>query len=94
MAAMIAKRVIFSGRVQGVGFRYTTKDLARGFEVCGWVRNLPEGTVELQVMGEEDEVEAFIKEIAEESNVAHHIKSLAAEEIPLLEGVRGFSIVA
>ena len=70
---MIAKRVIFSGRVQGVGFRYTTKDLARGFEVCGWVKNLPEGTVELQVMGEEDEVESFIKEIAEESNVAHLI---------------------
>lgn len=91
---MIAKRVIFSGRVQGVGFRYTTKDLARGFDVCGWVKNLPEGTVELQVMGEEDEVEGFIKEIAEESNVAHHIKSLTAEEIPLLEGMRGFSIVA
>lgn len=90
---MIAKRVIFSGRVQGVGFRYTTKDLARGFEVCGWVKNLPEGTVELQVMGEEDEVEGFIKEIAEESNVAHHIKSLSAESIPLLEGVRGFQIV-
>jgi acylphosphatase len=91
---MIAKRVIFSGRVQGVGFRYTTKDLARGFDVCGWVKNLPEGTVELQVMGEEDEVEAFIKEIAEESNVAHHIKSLTAEEIPLLDKVRGFSILA
>lgn len=91
---MIAKRVIFSGRVQGVGFRYTTKDLARGFEVCGWVKNLPEGTVELQVMGEEDEVEAFIREIAEESNVAHHIKSLSAEPIPLLVGVSGFQIVA
>lgn len=91
---MIAKRVIFSGRVQGVGFRYTTKDLARGFDVCGWVKNLPEGTVEMQVMGEEEEVEAFIKEIAEESNVAHHIKSLTAEKIEPLEGVRGFSIVA
>ena len=91
---MIAKRVIFNGRVQGVGFRYTTKDRARGFEVCGWVKNLPEGTVELQVMGEEDEVESFIKEIAEESNVAHHIKSLTAEEVPLLQGVTGFRIVS
>lgn len=90
---MIAKRVIFSGRVQGVGFRYTAKDLARGFDVCGWVKNLPEGTVELQAMGEADEVESFIKEIAEESSVAHHIKSLTAEEIPLLEGVSGFRIV-
>ena len=91
---MIAKRVIFDGRVQGVGFRYTTKDLARGFDVCGWVKNLPEGSVELQVMGEEDEVESFIKEIAEESSVAHHIKSLTAEKIPLLEGVSGFRIVS
>lgn len=89
---MIAKRVIFEGRVQGVGFRYTTKDLARGFEVCGWVKNLPDGTVELQVMGEADEVEAFIKEIAEESAVAHHIRSLRAESIPPLDGVRGFTI--
>lgn len=91
---MIAKRVIFSGRVQGVGFRYTTKDLARGFDVCGWVKNLPDGTVELQVMGDEDEVEDFIKEIAEESNVAHHIKGLLSENIPPLSGVKGFSIIS
>lgn len=90
---MTAKRVVFRGRVQGVGFRYAVKDLARSFEVCGWVTNLPESGVELQVMGETAEVEAFIKEIAEESNVAHHIKSLMAETIPLLTGVKGFKIV-
>ncbi len=89
---MLAKRVIFEGRVQGVGFRYTVKDLARGFEVCGWVKNLPQGSVELQVMGEPDEVEAFIREIAEESNVAHHIKNLTAGKIPLLENCSGFRI--
>lgn len=89
---MLAKRVIFEGRVQGVGFRYTVKDLSRGFEVCGWVKNLPEGSVELQVMGEPDEVESFIKEIAEESNVAHHIKNLTATKIPLLIGCAGFRI--
>ncbi|MEX1049809.1 MAG: acylphosphatase [Akkermansiaceae bacterium] len=89
---MIAKQVIFEGRVQGVGFRYTVKDLARGFEVCGWVKNLPEGSVELQVMGEDNEVESFIKEITEESNVAHHIKNLSARKVPLLENCRGFQI--
>ena len=89
---MIAKRIIFEGRVQGVGFRYTVKDLSRGFDVCGWVRNLADGSVELQVMGEEDEVESFIKEIAEESTVAHHIKSLTAEKILLLENCSGFRI--
>ena len=89
---MFAKRVTFEGRVQGVGFRYTVKDLSRGFEVCGWVRNLPDGSVELQVMGEPDEVESFIKEIAEESSVAHHIGKLNAVKIPLLENCAGFRI--
>ncbi len=89
---MLAKRVIFEGRVQGVGFRYTVKDLSRGFEVCGWVKNLPEGSVELQVMGESEEVESFIKEIAEESSVAHHIKHLTASRIPLMESCAGFRI--
>ncbi len=90
---MIAKQVIFEGRVQGVGFRYTVKDLSRGFDVCGWVKNLDDGSVELQVMGEPDEVEDFIKEIAEESNIAHHIKNLTARKIPLLENCAGFKIV-
>lgn len=89
---MIARRVIFEGRVQGVGFRYTTKDIAKGFEVCGTVRNLPEGTVELEVMGEREEVEAFLKEIAEESALAHHIKGMHVKNIPPLDGVKGFTI--
>ena len=89
---MIARRVIFEGRVQGVGFRYTTKDIAKGFEVCGTVKNLPDGTVELEVMGESGEVEAFINEIAEESPLAHHIKGMHVKNIPPLEGVKGFMI--
>lgn len=89
---MIAKQVIFEGHVQGVGFRYTVKDLSRGFDVCGWVKNLPEGTVELQVMGESDEVESFIREISEESPVAHHIKNQTVTKIPPLENCTGFRI--
>ncbi len=89
---MISKRVIFEGRVQGVGFRYTVKDLARGFEVTGWVKNLPDGTVELQVAGEPGEVADFILEIAEESPVAHHIKNHHVQTVAPLEGVTGFRI--
>ena len=89
---MIARRVIFEGRVQGVGFRYTTKDLAKGFEVCGTVKNLTDGTVELEVMGEREEVDAFINEIAEESPLSHHIKGMHVKNIPPLEGVKGFTI--
>ena len=84
--------MIFEGRVQGVGFRYTTKEIAKGFDVCGTVKNLPEGTVEMEVMGEREEVEAFLKEIAEESALAHHIKGMHVKNIPPLEGVKGFTI--
>lgn len=89
---MIAKRIIFEGRVQGVGFRYTTKDLARGFEVRGWVKNLPDGTVEMQVAGESEEVTDFLREITRESSLSHHIKTFHEEKIPPLEGITGFSI--
>lgn len=89
---MIAKRVIFTGRVQGVGFRYTTKEIATGFDVCGTVKNLPNGTVALEVMGEIEEVEEYLNEILEESPVSHFIKETQIDEIPLLEDVKGFRI--
>ena len=89
---MIAKKVTFTGRVQGVGFRYATKQLALGFDVIGWVRNLSDGGVELQIMGESDEVDEFVEEIVEESDLAGLIREFAVSEIPLLENCRGFSI--
>jgi|TARA_B110001454_G_C12706292_1_gene428724 acylphosphatase len=93
---MVASKAFFSGRVQGVGFRYETKQVAMGFDVVGMVRNLADGRVELCVMGELDEVEAFLREIREESNLAHHILEYMTEEIPLAEmqQVKGFSIVS
>jgi len=91
---MKTKRVIYEGRVQGVGFRYTTKDLARGYDVLGTVRNLPDGTVELVVAGEADELADFLRELREESVVAHHIQSVFEEEIAALPDLKGFSIVA
>lgn len=89
---MIAHRVIFEGRVQGVGFRYTAKDLARGFDVRGTIQNLTDGSVQLDVTGDREEVESFIKEIAEESPLAHHIKSMHVSDIPPLDGIKGFTI--
>lgn len=56
----------FEGRVQGVGFRYQTTGVAKGFEVSGWVKNLPDGRVHLYAEGEEDEVLAFQKEVVSE----------------------------
>jgi acylphosphatase len=53
----------FHGRVQGVGFRYTTATIATGYRVLGFVRNCPDGTVELVAEGLESEVAAFISEV-------------------------------
>lgn len=89
---MKSKQVIFRGRVQGVGFRYHTKQLALGFEVVGWVRNRRDGSVELQVMGEEEELSEFIEEIVGESELAPLIKDYEVTEIAPLQDCRGFRI--
>src|ERR1041385_3431879 len=57
--------VLYSGRVQGVGFRYTAKTVATGFEVTGIVRNLADGRVELIAEGLKDELEGFQQAIRE-----------------------------
>lgn len=89
---MITKRIIFEGRVQGVGFRYATRQIALGFEVIGWVKNLPTGAVELVIEGDEREVTEFIEEITQESTLSHHIKNFTEEIIPPLENCIGFTI--
>ena len=61
---MIRRDVIYSGRVQGVGFRWTTKHISSNYCVTGSVENREDGTVFLAVEGEEDEVDAFMQAIA------------------------------
>jgi acylphosphatase len=90
---MISKRAIFEGRVQGVGFRYAVKDTAKGFDVIGWAKNLTDGSVEVHINGEREEVEEFLKEIAEESAMAHNIKNMYDSETELLQNVNGFVIL-
>lgn len=86
-----ARQVFYEGRVQGVGFRYTVKSIAQGFDVIGSVCNMADGRVELQVCGEKDEVEAFLKDIRE-SVLAGHIQKEDVSTIAPLQGVRGFTI--
>ena len=88
---MTARQVFFEGRVQGVGFRWATKNLARGYDVTGWVRNLPDGRVELQACGETEELEAFLEAIAE-SDLKSHIKKADTCPTPYVASV-GFDIV-
>lgn len=88
---MTSLRIFFAGHVQGVGFRWSVKRIAQGFEVTGWVRNLPDGRVELQASGEEAEVRAFVDAIGQ-SELRAHIRR--QEEAPLAEPPRaqGFEI--
>lgn len=59
------RQVHFSGIVQGVGFRYTARRLAERFDVAGYVKNLPDGRVELVVEGPPDQIDAFLQDIRE-----------------------------
>ena len=88
---MTARHVFFEGRVQGVGFRWTVKNLARGYEVTGWVKNLADGRVEMQVSGETEEVDAFIEAIGE-SELKSHIRKVDVSVIPPPSGFHGFEI--
>jgi acylphosphatase len=60
----VRQRVLYIGRVQGVGFRYTARQLAQGFAVAGHVRNLPDGSVELVAEGAPDQVDCFLAAVA------------------------------
>ena len=57
--------IYYSGRVQGVGFRYTAKNVATGYEVTGEIRNLSDGRVELIAEGDREELEAYRQGIRE-----------------------------
>ena len=60
--------VYFSGRVQGVGFRYTCVQQARHHAVTGWVKNLDNGTVEMIVEGESSELETYLQRVADSTH--------------------------
>jgi acylphosphatase len=77
---MPSLQLFFEGRVQGVGFRWTVRQIAKGFDVKGSVRNLVDGRVELQVSGDDREVRAFIDAI-HQSELRSHIRKTT--EVPL-----------
>ncbi|MFL6521772.1 MAG: acylphosphatase [Chthoniobacterales bacterium] len=84
-------QVFYEGNVQGVGFRWSVRNIAKGFDVTGSVRNLCDGRVELLVTGDDGEVRAFLDAILQ-SELRAHIKKHS--ESPLAEppAFRGFEI--
>ncbi len=76
------RRVYYSGRVQGVGFRFTAQHVARGFDVAGYVRNLPDGRVELVAEGDPAEIDGFLAAVRDA--MGHHIRDMIDRIRPAL----------
>ncbi len=87
---MIAKHIIFFGRVQGVGFRFTAQRIAGRYNLTGFARNLPDGTVEMLAQGRSDEINGCICDIQE--SFAGYIRDTKIEEVPLNTAYKDFKI--
>jgi len=83
---------LYSGHVQGIGFRYSVRVLTAGFEVTGTVRNLPAGRVELIAEGTKEELEAFLQAVRE-SDVGRFIRQEQTLWSEARNEFRGFEIV-
>jgi acylphosphatase len=87
---MVAKHIIFTGRVQGVGFRFTAHRIARLNQLKGFIRNLPNGSVEMLAQGYSEDVDDCIENIKE--SFAGYIKDTQIEELPLDPRYKDFKI--
>jgi len=77
---MVAKHIIFIGQVQGVGFRFTAFRIANRFQLTGFVRNSPDGSVEILAQGFSDDIDNCIRDI--QDSFAGYIRETKIEEIP------------
>jgi len=85
-----ARRVLYTGRVQGVGFRYTASRIAQGHAVTGFVRNLPDGRVELVAEGTSAELDQLLAAVAE--TMADNIRQADVQKGPPTGRFRSFEI--
>src|SRR5438105_4164860 len=76
---MLCKQLRYTGRVQGVGFRYTAQHLAKDFAVAGYVRNLPNGDVELVAEGAAEQVNAFLTAVSRQ--MAGYIEQTFVQDV-------------
>ncbi|HYZ11453.1 MAG TPA: acylphosphatase [Actinomycetota bacterium] len=87
---MVRRHVFVSGMVQGVFFRYETRERARARGLAGWVRNLPDGRVEAVFEGQQDAVEGMVEWCRTGPRGAEVTDVEAIEESP--EGLQGFDV--
>ena len=88
---MNSLQVFYEGNVQGVGFLWSIRHIANGFDITGWVRNLSDGRVELQANGEDNEVRAFLDAVAQ-SELHAHIRKQTENRLEKPVTARGFEI--
>jgi acylphosphatase len=86
---MVCKHVRYTGRVQGVGFRYTAQHLAKDFAVAGYVRNLPGAEVELVAEGDAEQVNGFLAAVSRQ--MAGYIEQTIVQEAAPSQ-YKGFNI--
>jgi acylphosphatase len=84
------RQAYYSGHVQGVGFRYTVRQLAEGFEVAGFVRNLPDGRVDVTAEGTPTELDAFMAAIAD--RMSGYIRDVKVDVRPVVGEFDRFEI--
>jgi acylphosphatase len=87
---IIATRVIFCGRVQGVGFRYTARDIASGLHLAGYVRNESDGTVEAVLQGPSDAIERCLTEL--QAEFGRGLRAINRFDHPVADGLDEFRI--
>ena len=87
----VRKHIFFSGQVQGVGFRYRSAGLARTIGLTGWVRNLDDGRVEMEVQGELSAIRKLLTQLKFQRFIV--IRHMDVADLPPEAGERGFSVV-
>ena len=87
---MTAKHIIFIGQVQGVGFRFTAFRIANGYKLTGFVRNSPDGNVEMRAQGSSDDIADCIRDI--QDSFSGYIRETKIEEIPTNPQYKDFKI--
>ena len=87
---VVRRHICFTGRVQGVGFRYRAKYAANGMGITGWARNEWDGSVEMEVQGTVTQINCMLKMINQSDYIV--IDSMQTTDIPLEEHETGFHV--
>jgi acylphosphatase len=89
-SALVRREVYYSGRVQGVGFRYTVRAIAVGYAVAGYVRNLADGRVQLVAEGPADQVAGLLDEVR--TAMGRYVRDAQVTELTATGRLNGFEV--